>query len=208
MTRPDPRDALHADALAVLRDWPAPDADQEALRQRFVTHLEQVPDGMWRSSYPNHVTAGALVVDSAGERVLLNLHGKARRWFAFGGHCEPGDATLADVAAREAREESGIADLHLVPVPAQLDVHPVPFCDPRGPEFTVHHLDVRYVAIAGPSAREAVSEESLDVRWWPVDGLPELEPSMVALVDIARALVRASSLDRSPQSASPFTGRS
>ncbi|KAA1421006.1 NUDIX domain-containing protein [Nocardioides humilatus] len=186
MTLPDP---LHADALATLRDWRAPDADQDALRTRFVAHLEATPDGMWRSAYPDHITAGALVIDSAGERVLLNLHKKARRWFAFGGHCEPGDATLADVAAREAREESGIPDLRLVPAPAQLDVHPVPFCDPRGPDYTVRHLDVRYVAIAPASAQEITSEESLDVRWWPVDGLPELEPGMVDLVGIARSLV-------------------
>jgi 8-oxo-dGTP pyrophosphatase MutT (NUDIX family) len=177
---------LRDDALATLRGWSAPDAGQDALRRRFVSHLEAVPDGMYRSAYPDHLTAGALVIDSTGDRVLLNLHGKARRWFAFGGHAEPGDATLADVAAREAREESGIPDLRLVPTPAQLDVHPVPFCDPRGPDFTVHHLAVRFVAVAPPAAREVTSEESLDVRWWPVDGLPELEPSMVELVAIAR----------------------
>jgi 8-oxo-dGTP pyrophosphatase MutT (NUDIX family) len=180
---------LHADALASLRGWSAPDAEQEALRTRFVTHLEQVPDGMWRSAYPDHVTAGALVIDGDGERVLLNLHGKAQRWFAFGGHAEPGDATLADVAAREAREESGIPGLRLLATPAQLDVHPVDFCDPRGPAYPVHHLDVRYVALAPPTAREVASEESLDVRWWPVDALPELEPSMIELVEIARRLV-------------------
>ena len=177
---------LRDDALATLRDWSAPDAAQDALRTRFVAHLERAGDGMWRSSYPDHVTAGALVIDGTGERVLLNLHGKARRWFAFGGHAEPGDPTLAEVAAREAREESGTPDLRLVPVPAQLDVHPVPFCDPRG---EVQHLDVRYVAIAPPTAREITSDESLDVRWWPVDALPELEPGMVDLVGIARSLV-------------------
>jgi 8-oxo-dGTP pyrophosphatase MutT (NUDIX family) len=180
---------LHDDALATLRGWRAPDAAQDTLRTRFVAHLERAGDGMWRSSYPDHVTAGALVIDSAGERVLLNLHGKARRWFAFGGHAEPGDPSLVEVAAREAREESGIADLQLLPGPAQLDEHPVPFCDPRGPGFTVHHLDVRYVAIAPPAAREVTSDESLDVRWWPVDALPELEPGMVDLVGIARSLL-------------------
>ena len=177
---------LRDDALATLVAWSAPDAEQDALRARFVAHLEATADGMWRSSYPDHVTAGALVISSAGDQVLLNLHRKARRWFAFGGHAEPGDRTLADVAAREAREESGIADLRLAPTPAQLDVHPVPFCDPRG---EVSHLDVRYVAVAPPKARQVTSEESLDVRWWPVDALPELEPGMVDLVGIARSLL-------------------
>ena len=196
---------LRTDALETLRAWTAPDACQEDLRRRFVQHLERTPDGMYRASYPDHVTAGALVVDASGERVLLNLHRKARRWFAFGGHAEDGDATLAGVAEREAREESGIPDLQVVPVPAQLDVHPVPFCDPRG---EVNHLDVRYVAVAPLEAREAVSEESLDVRWWPVDGLPELEPSMLELVAIARERARfvdgpwgqSASVGRSPAS--------
>ncbi|WP_249666111.1 NUDIX hydrolase [Nocardioides faecalis] len=177
---------LHADALTTLRAWEATDAGQEALRQRFVAHLESTPDGMWRSSYPDHLTAGTIVLAADGTRVLLNLHRKARRWFAFGGHAEPGDPTLSSVALREAREESGIAELAFHPVPLQLDVHVVPFCDPRG---GVSHLDVRYAALAGPDAVEVTSEESLALRWWPLDGLPELEPSMLALIAAARDLL-------------------
>jgi 8-oxo-dGTP pyrophosphatase MutT (NUDIX family) len=175
--------SLHADALAALEAWAAPSAAQEALRGRYVAHLHAHPDGMRRACFPDHLTAGVLVVDATGDRVLLNLHRKARRWFAFGGHCEPEDATLAAAALREGLEESGLPDLRFDPVPAQLDEHAVPFCDARG---TVHHLDVRYVAAAPDGSAHAVSEESLDVRWWPVGDLPELEPSMVELVGIAR----------------------
>ncbi|WP_435770876.1 NUDIX hydrolase [Nocardioides sp. SYSU DS0651] len=181
-----PPDGLHADALATLRAWTAPSPDQERLRRRLVDHLESTADGMWRSSYPDHLTAGTLVLDHTGDRVLLNLHRKAGRWFAFGGHAEEQDATLASVALREAREESGIADLALHPEPLQLDVHVVPFCDPRG---GVSHLDVRYGAVASPDAREITSEESLAVRWWCVDALPDLEPSMLDLISRARTLL-------------------
>ena len=31
-----------------------------------------------------------------------------------------------------------------------------------------------------------MSDESLDVRWWPVDGLPTDEPSILELVALAR----------------------
>ncbi|TIC81285.1 NUDIX domain-containing protein [Nocardioides sp. GY 10113] len=180
----DHRADLHADALATLRAWTPPTEEQHALRERFVALLAAEPDGMWRSAYPDHLTAGTLVLDEAGERVLLNLHRKAGRWFHFGGHAEVGDPTLASVALREAREESGIGDLDLHPVPLQLDVHVVPFCDPRG---GVSHLDVRYAALAPAGAQEAVSEESLALRWWPVDDLPDLEPSMLRLIGWARA---------------------
>lgn len=178
--------SLHADALGVLRGWPAPDAVEEALRRRYVAHLESTADGMWRSSYPDHVTAGTLVVDISGDHVLLNLHRKAGRWFHFGGHCEDGDATLFDVARREAHEESGVDAIRFHPEPVQLDEHSVPFCGARG---DVNHLDVRYVGAAERSTEAVVSEESLAVRWWPVTGLPELEPQMHVLIARAREVL-------------------
>jgi 8-oxo-dGTP pyrophosphatase MutT (NUDIX family) len=166
---------LHADALAVLTGWRAPDDAQEQLRQRYVAHLRAHPDGMTRGCRPDHLTASTLVLNAAGDAVLLTLHAKAQEWFQFGGHCEPGDATLAGAALREATEESGLAGLSLDPVPVQLSEHAVPFC---GPDGDVHHLDVRFVAVAPDGAGHAVSDESLDVRWWPADDLPnpELEP--------------------------------
>jgi 8-oxo-dGTP pyrophosphatase MutT (NUDIX family) len=176
--------SLHADALRTLDTWTAPDAVQEALRTRFVTHLRAHGDGVERSCFPDHLTAGVLVVDSAGEHVLLNLHRKARRWFHFGGHLEPGDATLLGAARREGLEESGLPDLAVDPVPAQLSEHTVGFCDLRG---AVQHLDVRYVARAPLAAQPEVSEESLDVRWWPVSDLPELEDEMHELIAVARS---------------------
>ncbi|GAA4093418.1 NUDIX hydrolase [Nocardioides kongjuensis] len=178
--------SLHADALGVLTSWRAPDAVEEALRERYVAHLASTPEGMRRASYPDHITAGTLVIDATGERVLLNLHRKAGRWFHFGGHCEDDDATLAAVALREAHEESGLRELAFHPEPVQLDLHTVPFCGERG---DVNHLDVRYVAAAPVDATAVVSDESLAVRWWPVDDLPELEPAMHALIARARAIL-------------------
>jgi 8-oxo-dGTP pyrophosphatase MutT (NUDIX family) len=177
---------LHDDALAVLTDWPAPTAVQESLRERYVEHLRAHPDGLTRDCRPDHLTASTLVLSAGADAVLLTLHAKAHRWFQFGGHCEPGDVTLAGAAAREAAEESGLAGLVLDPVPVQLSEHAVPFCGPAG---DVHHLDVRFVAVAPADAVHAVSDESLDVRWWPADALPDPEPDLVELVRLARARV-------------------
>ena len=81
-------------------------------------------DGVWRSCVPSHLTASAMVLDSAGERVLLALHRKGGFWAQPGGHCEAADATLADAALREATEESGIDGLRLVGGgPVDLDRH-------------------------------------------------------------------------------------
>lgn len=168
---------LRDEALATLRGWAAPDAGQEALRARYVAHLEAHADAAYRNCRPDHLTAGVLVVSADRSQVLLTLHAKAGRWFQFGGHLEAADATLAEAALREAVEESGVPDLVLDPEPVHLDEHPVTFCGEPG---LVHHLDVRYVAVAPAGAVPVVSEESTDVRWWPVDALPEPDTGLVA----------------------------
>ncbi|MDN4174910.1 NUDIX domain-containing protein [Nocardioides sp. SOB77] len=184
--------SLHADALALLEGWSAPGAEQEALRERYAAHLRAHPDGLQRGCRPDHVTASTLVVDATGTQVLLTLHAKAREWFQLGGHCEPGDATLAGAALREATEESGIAGLAVDPQPVHLSEHAVPFCGGPLPDGRpVHHLDVRFVAVAPAEAAYAVSEESVDVRWWPVDVLPN--PELAELVELSRARLAAQS---------------
>ena len=154
------------------------------VRDRYVAHLESHPDGLTRACTPDHLTASTLVLSADGRQVLLTLHAKARRWFQLGGHVEPGDATLAAAALREATEESGLGMLTLDPVPVQLSEHAVPFC---GPDGDVHHLDVRFLALAPADAAPLVTEESLDVAWWPADALPDPEPDLVELVALARA---------------------
>ncbi len=148
---------------------------------------------MTRQCLPDHLTAGTIVLTPQADAVLLNHHRKADAWLAFGGHCEPGDTTLAGVALREAREESGLAHLDFDPVPLNLDQHPVEFCSPG---TTVHHLDVRFLATAPREADHRVSEESLDVRWWPLDALPPLFDDMHRLIDAAVARLDASQIPR------------
>jgi 8-oxo-dGTP pyrophosphatase MutT (NUDIX family) len=170
---------LHADALATLRGWSAADPEQVDLRGRFVAHLEAHPDGLSRDCRPDHVTAGVVVLSSDLDRVLLNLHRKAQQWFHFGGHCEPGDSTLAGAALREGLEESGLRELDLTESPVELSEHAVPFC---APGQVVHHLDVRYAARVAADHEPAVSDESLAVRWWPLDTLPPLQEEMLVLI--------------------------
>ncbi|MDH2415220.1 NUDIX domain-containing protein [Nocardioides sp. CER19] len=174
--------SLRGDALALLASWPAPTPAQEALRAQYVDYLTAHSSGVFREDRPHHVTASTLVLSTDASSVLLTLHAKAQRWFQFGGHLEPDDPSVLGAASREAREESGLL-LALDPVPVQLSDHEVPFC---GETADVHHLDIRFVAIAPAGDLPAVSEESLDVRWWPADALPDPDADLVELVALAR----------------------
>jgi 8-oxo-dGTP pyrophosphatase MutT (NUDIX family) len=168
-------------AAAELRAWLAPTPGQEALRHALLAFLDARPDdGCERSCVPGHLTASALLLDADRTRTLLTLHPRVGRWIQLGGHCEPGDATLRDAALREATEESGIDGLAIDPQPLHVDVHPVT-CSLGVP---TRHLDVRYLVYAPAGAVARISDESDDLRWWPLDALPDrcdTVPEMVLL---------------------------
>jgi len=134
---------------------------------------------MWRSCRPEHVTASALVVDGAGERVLLTLHRTIGLWLQLGGHCEPGDTTLGGAALREATEESGLRGLSIAPTPLRLSRHQIL----AGGGAGTYHLDVQYLVTAAAGTAYVVSEESQDLAWFAVDELPAgLDDSVRRLV--------------------------
>lgn len=190
--RADPRPSpaayglIRDDAIAELSGWRPPDAAQERLRLDYLAHLVQHGDAMARGGPPAHLTGSVIVLDRAGEQVLLTLHQKARRWFQFGGHFEAGDVSMRQGAEREAREESGIDELVALPDIVMLDRHEL------GAAFGScrEHLDVRYAAIAPAGAAHSASHESVDVRWWPADHLPEdTREELLPLVRAAQALI-------------------
>ncbi|MET7674703.1 NUDIX hydrolase [Streptomyces seoulensis] len=170
--------SLYDDAVLVLKGY----EDQPELRAAYQAHLAAHQDGIWRSCDAGHLTASALVIDPEHGRVLLTLHKKLRMWLQMGGHCEPGDISMAGAALREATEESGIAGLTLLPGgPVRLDRHPIP--------APCHwHLDVQYAVLAPPGAEQAISDESLDLRWFGYDEVAGVaDESVVRLLEATRA---------------------
>ncbi|MET8165577.1 NUDIX hydrolase [Streptomyces sp. NPDC005329] len=168
--------SLYDDAVLVLKGYEG----QEELRQAYLDHLGAHPDGLWKACRDGHITASALVIDPERGRVLLTLHKKMRMWLQMGGHCEPVDETLRSAALREATEESGIGGLTLLPGgPVRLDKHHTP---------CAWHYDVQYAALAPAGAVEAISDESLDLRWFPYDEVRSVaDESVVRLLEATRA---------------------
>lgn len=165
-----------------MDSWRPGAAGQESLRQAFLGFLHAREDACARSCAAGHLTASAVLLDHERRHVLLTLHPRVGRWLQLGGHCEPGDGSLADAALREAREESGIEDLRIAPEPSHLDVHPIT-CSLGVP---TRHFDVRFTVQAPPGARPVRSDESADLRWWPVDALPAGSEDLAELLAAAR----------------------
>jgi 8-oxo-dGTP pyrophosphatase MutT (NUDIX family) len=170
-------------AIALLADWDTPDSDQDALRHAVLAFLHARPDSCRRACVAGHITASTLVVDDAAQKVLLTLHPRFGRWLQLGGHCEDTDVDIFDAALREATEESGIADLRLQPNLAAVHVHSVT-CSLGVP---TRHLDLQFIATAAPGSEIVISDESLDLRWWPIDELPDgIDAGLTRLVDAAK----------------------
>ena len=138
-----------------------------------------------RDCLPGHITASCWIVSHDLACVLLTHHRKLGSWLQLGGHAD-GETCVLDVALREAREESGMQEFRVISpvsnpptsgsqgapgVPFDVDVHQIPA---RKNEPAHEHHDIRYLLVAEPDQALVISEESIDLRWFPIDSLPGL----------------------------------
>lgn len=169
-----PGDECALRATEMLRHWVAPDDGQGSLRREYVAFVAGGGEAsLRRDGGPEHLTASTFVLSPDLRHVLLAFHRKAQLWLQMGGHIEAGDLSVAEAAEREAREESGVAMLSLWPGGlADLDRHVL-----VGSFGRCHtHWDLGFVALVDRNEPIAVSDESEQVAWWPVDALPDAVP--------------------------------
>jgi 8-oxo-dGTP pyrophosphatase MutT (NUDIX family) len=168
MEAPDDLALARAAVVAALPGDPT----HEQSRIDILAFVDAHPDALHRTCLEGHLTGSAAVLDADGERLLLLLHAKVRRWLQPGGHAD-GDGNLAHVARREAEEETGIEGLVVVGPAIDLDVHV--FHNAAGTEPDHLHLDVRHLVLAPPGATVAINHESDGVRWVPFAELGDLD---------------------------------
>lgn len=180
--------SLHGSVVDTLSRWSPADPAQDSLRHAIMAFVLARPDACLRSCEPGHITASALVLDHTASRTLLTLHPRLGRWVQLGGHCEDGDPDIAAAALREATEESGIPGLTIEAMPTAMHVHALT-CSLGVP---TRHLDMQFVVHAPQGAAITRSDESLDLRWWSLDALPEgSDYGLTQLVAAARRDVRS-----------------
>lgn len=145
-----------------------PQGDAEAADLRRILDLARTASDPWLRSLPMHLTASALVVHPQSGRLLLRWHQRQRAWLQVGGHGDPGESDPLAIALREAREETGLADLEPWPDGQlrHLATVPVPAND-REPAH--HHADLRFIlATRTPDAARAENPDA-PLRWLSPD---------------------------------------
>jgi 8-oxo-dGTP diphosphatase len=96
------------------------------------------------------------------------------KWVLPGGFCEPKDATIAQTAARELREETGLKDC---PEPTQVHTYTANGRDPRGWIFSILHTAVISPRKGTKLYKRVMGVKGLDdaaeAKWWTIQLNPE-----------------------------------
>jgi len=145
-----------------------------------IDFMRENEDCFERSNLAGHLTGSGWIIDDRYTHCLLVHHKKLDRWLQPGGHAD-GNQNIQEVAQSEVEEETGLTNILPVAGIFDVDVHMIP--EHKGiPEH--YHYDVRYLFITPIDTPLIISEESNDLRWFPLEDLAQLvgeEPSVLRL---------------------------
>lgn len=148
--------------LQLLAQYTPADASENEHWQDTITFIKQHDDCFERSLAVGHVTGSAWVIDPHQRQVLLMHHRKLNRWFQPGGHCD-GEADVAQVALKEASEETGLTALKIVAdCIFDIDVHLIPA---NAKEAAHYHYDIRFLVEADSGQPLIQNQESKNLAW-------------------------------------------
>lgn len=166
---------MHRNPLLELLAKHQPSTTEETrFKQQMIEFIKQNSDCFERTLLIGHVTGSAWIVDKSRRFTLLTHHRKLDKWFQTGGHCD-GDADVLNVALKEAQEETGLTDIHVIsPDIFDIDIHEIP--ERKGIPTHLHY-DVRFLFEADMNEPLIVSSESSDLAWIARSKVSELNDS-------------------------------
>ena len=173
----DPRQSL----LQLLATYNDTYPDEATTIKRYHQFIESNVDCFERTLPIGHVTGSALILDSAGQKLLLTHHRKLDRWLQPGGHAD-GDVDVSRVAMKEALEESGLEEIKFLSTQIlDIDIHEIP---ERGAEPAHYHYDCRFLLQSAGSDNYVISDESHDLQWVLMDQISDFtdEDSILRMI--------------------------
>lgn len=182
---PSGRGVLFMDIIDQIKGY-TPDNAQEARDLLSITYaIEHFDDLFTRNNPLVHFTASAWIVNPERTHVLMAWHNIYRAWAWTGGHAD-GDRNLLNVALKEAREETGIAEIQ----PLSTDIYSIEALHvaphfKRGNYISAHiHLNVTYLLKADDHQKIACNpDENSAVGWRSLKDAAESleEPAMAPI---------------------------
>ena len=174
--------------LNLLNQYVEDEPENRHSKALLIAFAEQQPNCCERTLLLGHFTGSCWLVSKDGKRVLLTHHKKLERWLQLGGHSD-GDSDLAQVALREAEEESGLTDLIVELEIFDLERHVIPA---RGAEPEHYHHDVRFVVRATGNEEFIVSDESHALAWRVISELVDDAEAEESIRRMARKWLKRS----------------
>ena len=171
--------------IDALRTWTPVDERERTSIATLLTEVARLDDPSSETADPVHVTASAIVVNDAGDKVALHLHKRLQMWLQPGGHIEAGESPW-EGALREAHEETGLEVRHHDGAPCfvHVDVH----AGPKGHT----HLDLRYLVRAPETAMSPAEGESPDAAWFTwADAESIADAGLIGALRAVRTLLTA-----------------
>jgi 8-oxo-dGTP pyrophosphatase MutT (NUDIX family) len=155
--------------LASYQPW---DELERTHQQKIISFLKTSRQPFSRENSTGHICGGAFLLSPDLKATLFTHHKKLNCWLQLGGHAD-GESNILNVALREAREESGIANLQPFSLTIfDLDVHLFPQ-NPKRAEPEHFHYEIRYLLQAS-TTKFKLSSESNDLKWFSLSQIKTL----------------------------------